>query len=210
MIGWLKGEKIEIWKQGSRLGTIISCSGIGYEVQILHRSLELINSSKELILWVHQVQRDDGSSLIGFIDRVERDLFRKLISVNGVGPQLAIALLEQNQAKSLAIEDADDFNDDSIDGDSYGSNIDEVKALLIGVAQDEGSVLETPEPRVRFREFGDYGIRLQLLFWIHLPESKGRTVDIINSKIYKEFSKSNISIPYPTTTVLLSEKQKRH
>ncbi len=93
---------------------------------------------------------------------------------------------------------------------SYGSNIDEVKALLIGVAQDEGSVLETPEPRVRFREFGDYGIRLQLLFWIHLPESKGRTVDIINSKIYKEFSKSNISIPYPTTTVLLSEKQKKH
>ena len=54
-------------------------------------------------------QRDDGSSLFGFPDRRERDLFRVLISVNGVGPQVGLALLESCSAAELieAIIDGD-------------------------------------------------------------------------------------------------------
>ena len=101
MIGWLKGERIEAWCNGTRSGVTISCSGIGYEVQILSRDQEKINSSKELILWVHQVQREDGSVLIGFIEKLDRNFFRKLISVNGIGTQLAISLLEKKGAYEL-------------------------------------------------------------------------------------------------------------
>ncbi|MBE59678.1 MAG: mechanosensitive ion channel protein [Candidatus Marinimicrobia bacterium] len=86
---------------------------------------------------------------------------------------------------------------------AYESDIDDVKALLISIALGNENVLKTPEPRVRFREFADHGLRLQLLFWIHKPEIRGRTVDAVNTEIYKQFSQNNISIPYPTMKVIL-------
>lgn len=90
---------------------------------------------------------------------------------------------------------------------AYNSDIDEVKAVLIKIAQDNENVMNAPEPRVRFREFADHGIRLQLLFWIYKPESRGRTIDAVNTDIYKEFSKRGIIIPYPTMQVLLPNKE---
>ena len=89
---------------------------------------------------------------------------------------------------------------------AYGSNIDKAKEVLTDVASKNNNVLKNPAPRVRFREFADHGIRIQLLFWIHKPESRGRTVDAVNTEIYKEFSRNNIIIPYPTMEVLLPEK----
>ena len=91
---------------------------------------------------------------------------------------------------------------------AYESDIDDVKALLISIALGNENVLKTPEPRVRFREFADHGLRLQLLFWIHKPEIRGRTVDAVNTEIYKQFSQNNISIPYPTMKVILPREGK--
>ena len=89
---------------------------------------------------------------------------------------------------------------------AYESDIDDVKALLISIALGNENVLKAPEPRVRFREFGDHGLKLQLLFWIHKPEIRGRTVDAVNTEIYKQFSQNNISIPYPTMKVILPKE----
>ena len=90
---------------------------------------------------------------------------------------------------------------------AYNSDIDEVKSVLIKIAQDNENVMDAPEPRVRFREFADHGIRLQLLFWIYKPESRGRTIDAVNTDIYKEFSKKGIIIPFPTMQVLLPKEE---
>jgi small-conductance mechanosensitive channel len=89
---------------------------------------------------------------------------------------------------------------------AYDSDLDEVKKLLIEIANCEENVLSNPEPRVRFREFADHGLRLQLLFWIQNPEKRGRTVDAVNTEIYKQMSTSGISIPYPTMNVHLSRE----
>ena len=89
---------------------------------------------------------------------------------------------------------------------SYDSNLDEVKNLLIEMAKRENNVLKDPEPRVRFREFADHGLKLQLLFWIQNPEARGRTVDAVNSEIYKKISDNSISVPYPTMSVHLSRE----
>ena len=89
---------------------------------------------------------------------------------------------------------------------AYGSDIDAVKDLLISVAMTNDNVQNSPEPRVRFREFAESGIELQLLFWIYKPEIRGRTVDAVNTEIYKQFSQNNISIPYPTMKVILPRK----
>ena len=90
---------------------------------------------------------------------------------------------------------------------AYGTEIDSVKNLLKSIALNNDNVQNEPEPRVRFREFAESGIKLQLLFWIYKPEKKGRTVDAINTEIYKQFKENQISIPYPTMKVLMPEKQ---
>ena len=50
---------------------------------------------------------------------------------------------------------------------SYDSDIDKVKNILKSIAISNDDVLNDPDPRVRFREFADSGIRLELLFWIY-------------------------------------------
>lgn len=86
---------------------------------------------------------------------------------------------------------------------AYKTDIVKVKAILVDIAKKNENVLRSPEPRVRFREFADHGLRLQLLFWIHKPEIRGRTVDSVNTEIYKTFEEQNISIPFPTMNVLM-------
>ena len=101
MIGWLKGSKITSWTSGTRSGLIINCSGIGYEVQLLPRQIVDLNSQNEIEIWVHQIHKDEGVSLYGFREIRERDLFRKLINVNGIGPQIALSLLENTKYDDL-------------------------------------------------------------------------------------------------------------
>ena len=101
MISWLKGQKVDIWRLGSRQGIVIACEGVGYEVQLLPKYLLNLDKTNCLTIWVHQVQREDGYTLFGFQEKAERDLFRVLVSVSGVGPQIAIGLLEQLSVTKL-------------------------------------------------------------------------------------------------------------
>ena len=101
MIGWLKGKRIDNWQNGVREGIVIDCSGVGYEVQLIPRELSEINLHKETILWIHQIHRDEAIILFGFMNQKERNLFRSLIGVNGIGPQIGIALLEEFNSDEL-------------------------------------------------------------------------------------------------------------
>ena len=94
MIGWLQGELADHWQQDKRCGLLVVCHGVGYEVQVSQRQWQQLPASGEtLTLHIHQVVRDDGWTLYGFGDRAERDLFRELVAVSGVGPQMALGLL---------------------------------------------------------------------------------------------------------------------
>ena len=89
---------------------------------------------------------------------------------------------------------------------AYGSDVDQVKDILQSIAINNKDVLDNPDPRVRFREFADSGIRLELLFWIFKPENRGRIVDTVNTEIYKQFKQNGVTIPYPTMKVLMPDK----
>ena len=89
---------------------------------------------------------------------------------------------------------------------AYKTDIEKVKTVLVNIANKNENVLKSPEPRVRFREFSDHGLRLQLLFWIHKPEIRGRTIDSVNTEIYKTFEEQNILIPFPTMNILMPNK----
>ncbi|MEB3176670.1 MAG: Holliday junction branch migration protein RuvA [Synechococcus sp.] len=92
MIGWLEGHVGDAWQDGNRQGLLLICGGVGYEVQVAE-ALLATPCGTSLAIHVHHQQRDDGSVLFGFAQKAERDLFRLLISVNGVGPQVAMGLL---------------------------------------------------------------------------------------------------------------------
>ncbi len=110
MIGWLQGQLADRWQQNSRCGALLVCGGVGYEVQLPRRQWERLGESGgELSLHIHQVIRDDAWTLYGFASRAERDLFRELVAVSGVGPQMALGLLGQLSCEELvrAIVQAD-------------------------------------------------------------------------------------------------------
>ena len=92
---------MDCWAQGNRSGILLVCGAVGYEIQITNRHQNQLRHGEETAIWIHQVQRDDGSSLFGFPEQRERDLFRHLISVNGVGPQAGMSLLQNGSVSEL-------------------------------------------------------------------------------------------------------------
>ncbi|MFN2361001.1 MAG: Holliday junction branch migration protein RuvA [Marinobacter sp.] len=90
MIGRIRGILIE----KSPAQALVECAGLGYEVDIPYTTFfNLPENGSEVTLHAHFVVREDAQSLYGFSSRLDRDLFRLLIKVNGVGPKLAAGIL---------------------------------------------------------------------------------------------------------------------
>lgn len=94
-------------------------------------------------------------------------------------------------------------------GVAYGSDVDQVKAVLLQVAHDEQQVCDDPEPRVRFRNFGNSSLDFELLCWVYNPEFRGRVLDVLNTNIYKSFMSHGIEIPYSKHDVFIKEMPAR-
>ena len=109
MIGWLKGEIIHRWQLSTKEGVVLNVSGTGYEIQLLPKNISKAKDSNEIELWIHQIVREDGTNLYGFLDINQRDLFREIINVNGIGAQIGMALLEDLEVSELvnSIENKD-------------------------------------------------------------------------------------------------------
>ncbi|MGP0013297.1 Holliday junction branch migration protein RuvA [Pseudomonas sp.] len=98
MIGRLRGTLAE--KQPPHL--ILDVNGLGYELEVPMTTLYRLPSFCEpLTLHTHLVVREDAQLLYGFIGRRERDFFRELIRLNGVGPKLALALMSSLEVDEL-------------------------------------------------------------------------------------------------------------
>lgn len=82
-------------------------------------------------------------------------------------------------------------------GVAYGSDIDKVHDVLLDVAKTALDVCKTPEPRVRFRSFGDSSLDHELLCWVDKPVLRGRVLHKLNTAVYKRFIKEGIEIPFP-------------
>jgi Holliday junction DNA helicase RuvA len=90
LIGRLRGTLAE--KQPPHL--LLDVGGVGYELEVPMTTLYRLPSVGEaLTLHTHLVVREDAHLLYGFAEKRERELFRELIRLNGVGPKLALALM---------------------------------------------------------------------------------------------------------------------
>jgi len=86
-------------------------------------------------------------------------------------------------------------------GVAYGSDIDQVEDILLNVARKNPHLSPQPEPRVRFRVFGESSLDFELLCWAHQPHDKGRIIHELNREIYKAFGQAGIVIPFPQRDV---------
>ena len=89
MITQLKGRLVE--KSPTEL--VIDCNGVGYLVNISLNTFSKLNDSENINLFTHLQVKEDSHTLFGFFEKTERNLFRKLISVSGIGASTARTML---------------------------------------------------------------------------------------------------------------------
>jgi Holliday junction DNA helicase RuvA len=99
MIEYISGQVIEL----NPAHTVIDINGIGYFIHISVNTYSLLNGKKQAMLYVHEVIREDAHILYGFHDFDERELFRNLISVSGVGANTGILFLSSLPANEIKV-----------------------------------------------------------------------------------------------------------
>ena len=106
MIAFVRGKVVECLPAQ----VIIEAGGIGYMIHISLNTYSKIQGKSDLLLFTHQIIKEDGHYLYGFFEESERQLFILLLSVNGVGPNTARIILSSLEISSLkeAIQSSDD------------------------------------------------------------------------------------------------------
>jgi len=89
-------------KKGSNFA-VVDCGGVGFYCQTSNSTLYDINGEKNVTLFTHLNVREDALDLFGFSTENELQWFRMLISVNGVGPKAALAILSELPPSKLAL-----------------------------------------------------------------------------------------------------------
>jgi holliday junction DNA helicase RuvA len=99
MIGRIAGTLIE--KNPPQV--VVDCHGIGYEVDVPMSTLyNLPNAGEKVVLLTHFVVREDAQLLYGFGTAQEREAFRQLLKISGIGPRTALAVLSGLSVAELA------------------------------------------------------------------------------------------------------------
>ena len=109
MIGRIRGQVLEI----SESIVLVDVGGVAYEIEATSAALAAISSpgtaaslakgrGSEITFHTHFVVREDAQLLYGFVSKLERDVFRDLIRINGVGPRLAMSLISSLTLEELA------------------------------------------------------------------------------------------------------------
>jgi len=104
MIEHIKGKLVE----KSPTHAVIDCGGVGYFLNISLNTFSKIPDRESLMLFSHLVVREDAQMLYGFFEKEEREIFRMLISVNGVGVNTAriiLSTLTPGQAQEAIISE---------------------------------------------------------------------------------------------------------
>jgi holliday junction DNA helicase RuvA len=97
VIAQLRGKPV---RRGAE-GLVLDVAGVGYLVQATPRALAQAGGSKEVTVETYLHVREDALHLYGFADPAERELFEQLLSVSGVGPKVALAIVSGSTPAEL-------------------------------------------------------------------------------------------------------------
>ena len=94
-------------------GLVLDVNGVGYLVAATPGVLHCAEGAEEVVVETYLVVREDALALYGFADASERELFEHLISVSGVGPKMALAIVSGSTSaelrRAIALEDTKRF-----------------------------------------------------------------------------------------------------
>ena len=109
MIARLRGKPVSRRPEG----LVVDVNGVGYLVAATPGVLRRADGADEVVMETYLVVREDALALYGFADGAERDLFEQLISVSGVGPKIALAIVSGSTVselrRAIALEDTKRF-----------------------------------------------------------------------------------------------------
>ena len=114
MIAHLQGKLVE----KSPTQVIIDCGGVGYHVNISLHTYSLLPDADFIKLFTHLQIKEDAHTLFGFMEKSEREIFKMLLSVSGIGASIARTMLSSLDPKQItnAIASADVTTIQSIKG----------------------------------------------------------------------------------------------
>ncbi len=97
MITHLRGKLVE----KNPTYVIVECNGIGYYAHISLNTFSLIPDEEAIFLYTYLSVKEDSNTLFGFISKIEREIFKLLISVSGVGPSIARTMLSSMTTQEI-------------------------------------------------------------------------------------------------------------
>ena len=114
MIAHLQGKLVE----KTPTEVIIDCNGVGYHVNISLHTYSLLPASDAIKLFTYLQIKEDSHTLFGFVEKSEREIFKMLLSVSGIGASVARTMLSSLEPKQIiqAIASADVVTIQSIKG----------------------------------------------------------------------------------------------
>ena len=114
MIAHLQGKLVE----KSPTQVIIDCGGVGYHVNISLHTYSLLPATDFIKLFTHLQIKEDAHTLFGFVEKSEREIFKLLLSVSGIGASIARTMLSSLDPKQItnAIASGDVVTIQSIKG----------------------------------------------------------------------------------------------
>ena len=114
MIAHLQGKLVE--KTPTQV--IIDCGGVGYHVNISLHTYSLLPATDFIKLFTHLQIKEDAHTLFGFVEKSEREIFKLLLSVSGIGASIARTMLSSLDPKQItnAIASGDVVTIQSIKG----------------------------------------------------------------------------------------------
>ena len=99
MISWINGELVELWQTNQKFYVLLNCQGLGYEIQIIEPFFLKLKtdqiSNKNITLWIKHIKKEDSDLLFGFTSKDQKNFFIEILSIRGVGSQIAIGILNK-------------------------------------------------------------------------------------------------------------------
>jgi Holliday junction DNA helicase RuvA len=109
MISYITGKILKINTGKDNFVDILTSGGVGYRVLLTKRT-NIVDNHENISLYTSFHVREDSQTLFGFLTENERDFFEKLLTVSGIGPKLALAILSTYSKEEVEkmIVDGDD------------------------------------------------------------------------------------------------------
>lgn len=179
MIDYIKGKLTEL----TPTEAIVECYGIGYRTLISLQTYEMLNNKEEVTVFIHHYLREDEELYYGFGGKDERELFRLLIGVSGIGASTARMMLSS-------------LTSDEIRNAIIAEDINKIKSIKgIGLKSAQRLILELKDKVVK-----GAGTDNSTLF---TAASNTSTEEAVTALVMLGFTKANVN---KAVSAVLKEK----